>query len=85
MHQMQIVDFTPGRPHVRPGRKYVAEGRPRSRWVRALGLTDQVVEWFKPPEAPSWMTAEQYAALPGSLLVRECATGPRCRGSAPAW
>jgi hypothetical protein len=71
MHQMQIIDFTPGRPHVRPGRKYTAEGRPRSRWVRALGPTDQVVEWFKPPEAPTWMTAEEYGALPGSLLVRE--------------
>jgi hypothetical protein len=71
MHQMPIIDFTPGRPHVRPGRKYTAEGLPRSRWVRALGLTDQVVEWFRPPEAPAWMTAAEYRALPGSLLVRE--------------
>jgi hypothetical protein len=30
------------------------------------------VEYFKPLERPDWMTAEQYAALPGSLSVREC-------------
>ena len=29
-----------------------------------------MVEWFRPPEAPAWMTAEEYAALPGSLLDR---------------
>lgn len=71
MHRMQIVDFTPGRSHVRPGRKYVAEGLPRSRWVRALGQTARAVEWYKPPEAPARMTAAEYRALPGSLPVRE--------------
>jgi hypothetical protein len=71
MHQMQIVDFTPDRPHVDLRRKYRAEGRPRSRWVRALGVTDQVVEWSRPNEAPSWLGPEEYAALPGSLLIRE--------------
>lgn len=68
IHQKQLVDFTPGRPHARPGD---TKGRPRSRWLRALGACDQVVEWFKPRERPEWMTAEQYAALPATIPVRE--------------
>ncbi len=71
MHQRQIVDFTPGRPHARPGEKRVAKGSPRSRWLRTLGVLDQVVEWFKPENRPEWMTAERYATLPGTLTVRE--------------
>ena len=48
LHQKQIVDFTPGRAHARPGQKRAPKGMPRSRWIRALGLSDQVVEYFKP-------------------------------------
>ena len=68
LHQKQIVDFTPGRPH---GPSKTAKGQPKSRWVRSLGPNDQVVEWFRPESRPKWMTAERYAALPESLLVRE--------------
>ena len=32
---------------------------------------DQIVEYFKPKQRPQWMTAEAYAALPDSLMVRE--------------
>jgi hypothetical protein len=71
MHQRQIVDFTPGRPHALPGAKRGAKGLPRSRWLRGLGVLDQGVEWLKPEDRPEWMTAEQYGALPGSLTVRE--------------
>jgi Transposase DDE domain len=71
LHQKQIVDFTPGRPHAAPGRKRGVEGMPRSRWIRACGLRDQVVEYFKPAERPDWMSAAEYAALPGSIMVRE--------------
>ena len=52
LHQKQIVDFTPGRAHARPGQKRAPKGMPRSRWIRACGLTDQVVEYFKPGGAP---------------------------------
>jgi IS4 transposase len=48
-----------------------ARGLPRSRWLRRLGTNDQLVEYFKPKERPAWMTAEQYAALPQTLVVRE--------------
>src|SRR5205807_202039 len=61
----------PNRPHVGPTAKGSAKGRPRSRWVRGLGEEDQVVEWQKPRKRPEWLGEEQFAAMPGSLLVRE--------------
>jgi Transposase DDE domain len=72
MSQRRVVDFTPDRP--RPPRWNTPKltGRARSRWVRALGPTDQVVEWYKPYVRPVWMTADEYAALPVTLTVREC-------------
>jgi hypothetical protein len=70
-HQRLLIDFRPGRPHTLPGAN-AARGLPRSRWLRSLGPDDQVVQYFKPVERPAWLTAEQYAALPATLLVREC-------------
>jgi hypothetical protein len=69
-HQRQLIDFRPRRPHVAPHTKATA-GMPRSRWVRSLGKHDQVVEYFKPDKRPKWMSAEEYARLPESVLVRE--------------
>ena len=71
MHQRQIVDFTPHRPAAVGGVKSKSKGLPRSRWLRALGVLDQVVEWFKPEDRPAWMTAEGYASLPETLPIRE--------------
>jgi hypothetical protein len=71
LHQKQIVDFTPGRAHARPGRKRVPKGIPRSRWIRAYGPTDQLVEYFKPAERPERMSEGEYRALPDSIVVRE--------------
>src|SRR5262245_60682202 len=71
LHQKQIVDFTPGRAHARPGQKRVPKGIPRSRWIRAHGLMDQVVEYLKPVERPDWMSEAEYRALPESIVVRE--------------
>jgi hypothetical protein len=70
IHQRQLVDFTPGRPGSRGGSKDVP-GLPRSRWVLSQGESDQVVVWSKPKQVPSWMTAEEYAALPDEVTVRE--------------
>jgi len=73
IHQRTIVDFTPGRPHVTPGRGKAdhQRGKPRSRWIRQLGPTDQIVQWLRPTEKPSWMSAQQFAAVPSSIMVRE--------------
>jgi hypothetical protein len=70
LHQKQIVDFTPGRPHALPERP-APRGMPRSRWWHAHSLTDQVVEWFRPARRPAWMDAAEYARCPESLVVRE--------------
>ena len=73
VHQKQIVDFTPRRPHVSPaqGRRKGNQGKPRSRWVARLGACDQRVEWLKPLACPDWMDAAQFAQLPNGLQVRE--------------
>ena len=47
------------------------KGMPRSRWVSACGLMDQVVEYFKPAQRPKWMSEDEYRALPESIMVRE--------------
>jgi hypothetical protein len=61
----QIVDFTPGRPFVRPSvrRTPAVKGIPRSRWLKALGVHDQLVAWLKPKTCPSWLARETLAAL----------------------
>ena len=72
-HQRLIVDFTPGRIHRQAvhARASKKKGLPTSRWIKSLGEFDQLVEWFKPSECPSWLTPEQLAALPESLVMRE--------------
>jgi len=75
MHQKQIVDFTPARPHTTPKPRAAQKGLPRSRWLRQLGVSDQLVEWVKPVRLPvhppAWMTPALFAALPTGLCVRE--------------
>jgi hypothetical protein len=70
VHHLRIVDFTKNRPHCGEGKDVVA-GMPRSRWIKSLGKEDQLVEYFKPPTKALWMTQEQHAALPESIIVRE--------------
>jgi hypothetical protein len=73
-HHVRIVDFTPDRPCIEP-RKVAkakdAKGLPRSRWVKSLGETDQIVEWFKPASRPKWMIPAQWKQLPDTLMLRE--------------
>jgi hypothetical protein len=69
----QITDVTPHRPFVLPGapRTPASKGLPRSRWLKSLGATDQLVEGLKPRTCPSWLTQQECEALPPSLVVRE--------------
>lgn len=69
MHQQQIVDFTPDRPHQSRGKR-AKRGLPTSRYVRRLGHQDQLVQWVKPAR-PWWLDAAEYALIPQTLLVRE--------------
>ncbi len=77
VHQRMIVDFHPYRLSTA---EIDSKGIPTSRWVKRLGHCDQLVEWRKPKAVPSWMTAEQHAALPEQLLVREIKWRVRVRG-----
>jgi Transposase DDE domain len=72
-HQKLIIDFTPGRAHVEPGRGKNDQklAKPRSRWIERLGPCDQIVEWLRPVEHPDWLSVEACAALPLTLRVRE--------------
>ena len=81
MHQKQLVDFTPGRP-LATKRSCGAnpEGLPHSLWVKSNGTLDQVVVWFKPKRKPRWMTAEEFAALPTEITVRELRYKVHVRG-----
>ncbi len=73
IHQRTIVDFAPGRAHVDPGRGNARgkQGIPRSRWIKQLGVTDQIVQWLKSANKPDWMSEKQFATLPDEITVRE--------------
>jgi hypothetical protein len=71
VHQRQLVSF-------RKDRKLSGK-RPRgtvalyatSSLIRKLGKYDQLVEYQRPKTRPSWMSPEEFAALPESIVVRE--------------
>jgi len=71
MHQKQIVSFRPHRKRAAQCAKGKRTGKPKSQWLRRLGPCDQLVRWFKPSQRPRWMTAEAYAALPETQVLRE--------------
>ncbi len=68
LHGAQRVDFRPHRPAAAPGRE---KGRPRSTWLARCGRHDQLVAWHRPRTISRTMTAEQHAALPPRVVVRE--------------
>jgi hypothetical protein len=68
VHQKKILNFRSRRPCAKKG---ASRGRPRSRWIKRLGRTDQLVEWQKPAACPKWMNKEAFDQLPKTLLVRE--------------
>ncbi len=74
LHQRQIVAFRQGsraaRKILKKTRKQL-KGLPRSRYVKRLGVNDQLVEYRKPKKPPKWMSEEEYAKLPDTLVVRE--------------
>lgn len=81
-HQKQLIDFRPHRRYARPGQTGAAvKGLPRSRWVKRLGKHDQLVEYFKPKQKPTWMSRAEFDALPDTLLVRELRIRVKVPGS----
>jgi hypothetical protein len=70
-HQRTIVDFTPGRKSKKHKAKRRRKGVPGSRYLKRLGAFDQLVEYVRPRERPGWMSVDQYAQLPDTIVVRE--------------
>lgn len=73
IHPRTIVDFTRGRSHLLflEGKGKRQRKTPHSRWLKQLGATDQIVQWFRPRCRPRWMSKEQFQTLPAALTVRE--------------
>jgi len=80
VHQRQIVDFRPHRRARQQVPKDQRKGKPTSVFVRRLARHDQIVQWVKPEAAPAWMSAEAFASLPETILVRELRYHVRQRG-----
>ncbi len=70
-HQRLILDFTPGRQHLRGAGGKNREHLPRSLWIKSLGDQDQIVQWYRPRATAPWLSAENWLRLPATLLVRE--------------
>lgn len=68
-HHRQIVSFRSGRRHT--SQRKARTGLPRSRWLKRLGRQDQLVKYSRPNQRPRWMSPEEFAALPKTLVVRE--------------
>jgi len=61
------VDFRPYRRHA----AFKHWRGPQSIWIRRLGKHDQIVDWIKPAQAPTWLARETWERLPELLRVRE--------------
>ena len=81
VHQHQIIDFTPNRAHRDKKGKRQQRGIPSSRFVRKLGVDDQVVDWVAPATRSTWMSLEFFKSLPKSVRVREIRYHIVSRGS----
>ena len=82
-HQRTNVSFRPGRPSRDQLPKCRRPGAPTSRYIRKLGANDQLVEYRKPRQRPTWMSQAQFDALPDSIIVRELRYHIRKRGYRP--
>ncbi len=75
VHQRQIVVFRKGSRVAnkikQTGKAKNLKGLPSSRWLKRLGVNDQLVEYVKPKQKPKWMSTKEYARLPETLVVRE--------------
>lgn len=71
INQNTVVSFKVNRRSAGELPKRKRKGHPRSEYVQKLGHLDQVVRYFKPRKRPVSLTADQYDAMPESMLIRE--------------
>jgi Transposase DDE domain len=69
-HQRQVISFVENRPHQEPGKRRI-KGLPTSRWLKRLGVKDQLVQYVKPKERPEWLDEPHWNALADTLQIRE--------------
>ena len=79
-HQRTLVSFRKDRKLVGKCPQGTRATHATSRLVRKLGRYDQIIQYRQSPGCPRWMTAEQYATLPATLVVRELRYWNRQRG-----
>jgi hypothetical protein len=79
-HQRQLISFREDRKLTGKQPKGTKAKYATSRLVRKLGKYDQIVEYKKPTQKPDWMSAEEFAALPATLLVRELRYWTKTKG-----
>jgi hypothetical protein len=70
LHQRRIVAAAPVGPRAGARAFDSPAGLPGSRWAPVRGEADQIVVWHRPRSKPTWMSGEEYAALPAELTVR---------------
>jgi hypothetical protein len=70
LHQRRAVAAAPVRPREGAREFDSPAGLPGSRWSPVRGEADQIVVWHKPKKKPTWMSNEEYAAVPAELTVR---------------
>ncbi|HEY5315758.1 MAG TPA: IS4 family transposase [Pirellulales bacterium] len=80
IHQRQLVSFRKDRLLVGKQPKGTVARRATGRLIRKLGKYDQLVEYTKPGLRPAWISAEDYAQLPDTLVVREVRYHTKLRG-----
>jgi hypothetical protein len=70
-HQRQLVSFRADRRLTGKLPKGTKATHASSRLLRKLGRYDQLVEYQRGTNNPSWMSADEWRALPATLVVRE--------------
>jgi len=71
VHQRQLVSFRTDRKLTGKLPRGTRALYATSRLIRKLGKHDQLVEYNKPKVRPDWMSEDDFAALPATLIVRE--------------
>jgi hypothetical protein len=71
MHQKQLVSFRQDRRLTGKLPRGTKATHAASRLLRKLGRFDQIVEYARGTKKPTWMSTEDWAALPKTLWVRE--------------
>jgi hypothetical protein len=80
VHQRQLVSFRKDRKLTGKRPRGTSAMYAKSRLIRKLGKYDQLVEYAKPERRPSWMSQDEFAALPESLVVREIRFRTKIKG-----